>query len=79
MSASTFKWFTQSALEQFNPAASDAATSTTASMAAKFGAIASQASVGIAADAADAFSLNAAAATAWATDAKAMGRAAVPW
>ena len=66
MSASTFKRFTQSAPGKFYSAESAAASS---SALAEFGAMAE---AGVA-------SHHAAAATAWAADAKAVGLAAVPW
>lgn len=77
MSASTFKRFTQSAFGQFNSAESAAVVASPA--AAKFGAFSAQASAGLAADSADAVSLNAAESTSWIVDAKAIGLSAVPW
>jgi len=75
MSDSTFKRFTQASFEECHSAASAAFPAV-----AKLGAIAPRAAAEAATDAViSSVSLNAAAATAWAADAKAMGRAAVPW
>lgn len=75
MSASTFKRFNQFAIGAF-----DSVEAAASPAAAKFGAAAAQASAGMAAaDAAGAISFHAAAASAWSSDAKAVGLAAVPW